>query len=206
MDYTQALHLLKTKMQSVIDKANDRFANDRYPRFYEPILYLTDLKHYKRRKQIKPFVILGAGMFSLVVKHPKVPGVVFKIHGADGYIEYVNYSKTHFSPVHVKVFDRVYVDQLMTELTEEDISITVIEELQPIELSEENKDMMRNMKLFEENKEFNANSIPSLILEHMYSMKALSLQTQTRLDIWHNVMQRKNKELVSIDPLVYDFL
>lgn len=206
MHYQNALKQLQGIVGEIVFESSERFYNNKFPRFYKPLLYLVDLAHYKRRKQLLPFKVIGKGMFSLIVKHPDVKGVVFKIHGDDGYDEYVNYTKDHYSPVHVKVFDSVMCGPLNTELTEENIFIKAIEELKPINLTENNKDMMRNIKLFEEGKEYSILNIPDDILEHMHVMKELTSATNTRLDIWHNIMQRKGNDFVSIDPLAYSFL
>ena len=206
MHYSQALALLQHKMQFLVKEASSMYGNHLYPKFYKPLLELTDLTHYKRRRRIRPFVVVGSGMFSVVVRHPDVKGVLFKIHGDDGYDEYIKYCKSNYSPVHINVFDSVECGTLWTELTSEKIHIKVIEELEVLHETPENVNMLHNIKLFEEDQEYSIMNIPDLVLEHLHSMRNLSVSKSLRLDIWHNLMQRKNGDVVSIDPVVYSFL
>jgi len=206
MHYHSALLDLTSKMNYLIDEASYMYLNTSFPKFYKPLLVLTDLKHWKRKRRLRPFKLIGCGMFSIVVKHPDVEGVVFKIHGEDGYDEYLNYTRNIFSPLHVKVLDSSECVELNTELVQEKIYIKAIEELQPITMNDSNKDMLRNIELFEDGFEYSIENIPDLMLEHIHAMKNITVKTNTRTDIWHNIMQRTNGELVSIDPLVYSNL
>ncbi|WP_024873368.1 hypothetical protein [Tolumonas lignilytica] len=132
INYQDILFSLQSRLSAIIKHSNQQ--QDFYRKYKDNLCVynIADLVAHPHKKHLFPFRIIGYGSFSVVLKHPKISNVVFKIHSEDGFNVYAEYCKNlvkPFSLIHPVIYETVFACNKYGELFDEAVYITVMEEL-----------------------------------------------------------------------------